>query len=432
MILGLLMVLSSLCQAAVPVLHAGEDPRVLLAKSAAATKHDVANIRVMTIAELVRGKPAVMLGGGRVESCYGPPTTDHNLREAVDRIERAMAYLEYEKALAHVQVAEDSIRCLSTPADAQRISRLFYLKGLIAFEFGEKERTNQAFDIAFSIDPELVWDEYFPPDARPVFDAVALQLNERPVIKIDISPIPEDGFVWVDGRRLDVAHGLISLRPGAHLIQVVGQAMTSHWLTVKSPKTSSKNPSGHPRLIVPSALTQAAIIWSTQEEKRPIFDVVLSVLYDPDVVVYFSINGVLVSHRVGTDSWEELKIPSGFSTGGNTRLVAGRTLMWAGLSVSAGGMLLTSSSWLQASAAARKAEGAEAWADFSRNKIEYDAAIDRMSIGRWVTVGGLVALAGGVGLQYDDLPFFGERVAATWIPFGGAKHLGGMLVVTGW
>jgi hypothetical protein len=95
-------------------------------------------------------------------------------------------------------------------------------------------------------------------------------------------------------------------------------------------------------------------------------------------------------------------------------------------------MLLTSSSWLQASAAARKAEGAEAWADFSRNKIEYDAAIDRMSIGRWVTVGGLVALAGGVGLQYDDLPFFGERVAATWIPFGGAKHLGGMLVVTGW
>ena len=103
---------SGISYSATPVLHVGEDPQVLLAKSAAATKRPADDLKVLTIPELVRGKPAVLLGGGRVESCFGPPTTDFDVREAVGRVERALAYLEYEKAIAHIQVGEEAIRCL--------------------------------------------------------------------------------------------------------------------------------------------------------------------------------------------------------------------------------------------------------------------------------------------------------------------------------
>ena len=84
MVVWLFSILSfvGVAQAADPVLHVGEDPGILLSKSAAATKRPVDDLRVMTFAEMTRSKPALMLGGGRVEPASGALDRRHRTQFA--------------------------------------------------------------------------------------------------------------------------------------------------------------------------------------------------------------------------------------------------------------------------------------------------------------------------------------------------------------
>jgi hypothetical protein len=463
------LVFSGISYGATPVLHVGENPQILLAKSAAATTRPADELKVLTIQELVRGKPAVLLGGGRVESCFGPPTSDLNVREAVDRVERALAYLEYEKAMAHIQVGEEAIRCLSSPADAQRIARLYFLKGFVSFEEGEESVVQAAFDVALTIDPDLVWDEYFAPNAKPIFDDVGKQIEGRSNTTIGLLPAPASGHVWIDGRRVSVTDGNITLSEGRHLVQVKGQNMRSHWVTVRAEAAppapelspvvessedtpvveSSEDPpeqpeatvtaapvavQSGPRLIVPTALTSNAIKWSADPTKRADFDQILSVLYDPDTLVYFSVDGQIIAHPVGSEEWIDLKIPTGFARGGVAgRLVAGRSIMWTGAAATGGALILATSSWAQANSASRGADGSGGWMAYNREKIEYEGAADRMVIARWALLGGALLSGGGLALQYDNLPFLkGKKAQASLVPMAGPDGAGATIVVDAW
>ena len=73
-----------------------------------------------------------------------------------------------------------------------------------------------------------------------------------------------------------------------------------------------------------------AALWVTEPAQRPMVDHVLASMYDPHTLTVFSASGAMYSHSVGTEEWEELRVPSGFPMtlvrGGTSRLqmTAGR------------------------------------------------------------------------------------------------------------
>ena len=432
--------------AADPVLHMGEDPGILLSKAGAAAKRPVDDLRVMTFGEMTRSKPAIMLGGGRVESCFGAPATDDSVRSSLDRVERALSYMETDKAVAHIQVGEDAIRCLTEPADAQRIARLAFLKGFVAVDEGDEAGAKAAFELAHTVDRDMVWDEDFPPDAKPMFEAVREDVVNRAPRTVRLVPAPADGVVWVDGVRKVINDGLMSLTPGKHLVQIPGFKMTTVWVHLRglepaeantkaqmdndtaegedpsetegAERVSVENPDTQPTLIVPAAVPDEAVGWALVESKRPDLDLILSVLYDPDSMVYFSADGVLVAHPVRSTEWVELTIPAGFGAGGMaSRLIAGRSLMWTGVAALGGGAVLATTSWAQAGSAARAADTAGNWRAFDKEEGRYETASNMMNVARWTLLGGAVLGGAGVALQYDNLSFFRRKASAQLIPW---------------
>jgi hypothetical protein len=459
-----LLSLVGVSQAADPVLHVGEDPGILLSKAAAASKRPVDDLRVMTFGEMTRSKPSLMLGGGRVESCFGAPSTDASMRSSLERVERALAYMETDKAVAHIQVGEDAIRCLSEPGDAQRIARLAFLKGFVAAEEGDEAAARVAFELAHSVDRNVVWDEDFPPDAKPMFEAVGKEVAERAPRTVRLVPQPSDGVVWIDGQRQVLTDGLMSLTPGKHLVQIPGFKMTTVWVHLRAldpgeantvaqmdddtaesedptaeEETRAESPPSaqYPTLIVPGAVPDEAVGWVTNPEQHADLDLVLSVLYDPDSMVYFSADGLLVAHPVGSAKWVELTIPAGFGAGRMaSRLIAGRSMMWTGAAAVGGGALLATTSWLQAGSAARAAKSAPNWRSFDREEGNYANAANMMNISRWTLLGGVVFAGTGLALQYDNLPIFRKKTQASVVPWANPdsqrSSAGVQVLIRGW
>ncbi len=405
-----------------PVLHAGEDSRLLLARAAAAADRDSAELTAYTFLELGLGKPAVLLGGGRVESCRGFPTTDLAVRDALDRADRAMAYVEMEKARAHLQVGQDAVRCLSVPVDPRRAAQLAFLRGVLADSDGEADTARLAFEEAQVLQPGMGWDMNFPPDAKPLFDEVTEARAALEPISIRLVPVPDDGQVWLDGERVALTDGKLSVTPGPHLIQMPGVQLITLYLQIRAPDDGVE-----PVLVVPAAMPMAGVRWVSDESLRPDLDLVLSTLYDPTSTVYISADGVLYSHVLGTEEWTELKMPSGFAGSGVGRIVAGRSLMWTGVAVGGGGLILAGTSYLQANTAARAGETAQAWSVYESEQARYDSAGDRMVIARWTLLGGVALGGSGLLLQIDgDKKKEARPVALVPAPGGAA------VVVQGW
>ena len=332
-----------------------------------------------------------------------------------------MAYLELDKALAHLEVGEAALACLNEIAIPARAARVHFLRGVMAFDEGDPAQAKASFAAAVAFDPQLPWDTAFPPDGERMLTEAREAAADPVQIPVQLVPRPPDGSIWVDGTRVLAADGRFTLSPGPHLVQIVGIGLTTLRVQMRTPKAEA---SGESTLLVPQILPQNAAQWAWDEEQRAPLDQVLGALFDPHTEVLFTADGKVIRHVVGTEDWESLKVPKSFArVGGEApRILAGRATLWTGVAVFSGGAVLATSSWLQGLSAVREYADATNHSEGAIAQDRYSRAADRMVIARWVTLSGVVLAGSGAALTYLDapLPF---TVAPVLLPGGGGLQL---------
>ncbi len=164
-------------------------------------------------------RPARLLGGGSLDWCDSAPTSLEDLAGAMETAEREMAYMRYESAARTLGRAFDDLQCLGDPIDPNLAGRLFYLRGLVAHRSGFEEQARRAFSAALVFQPELVWDDAFPPKALDLFEAARAAADSVETVPITLQPA---GTVIIDG----VEHSDLELAPGTHLLQLQDQTAT--------------------------------------------------------------------------------------------------------------------------------------------------------------------------------------------------------------
>lgn len=460
---GLGLVVALPAAAAIPVVSSGEDPRLVLTRAAAATERPPAELRAVTFPELAAGTPAVVEGGGTVEECRGQPSTMGTVRESIDRAERALAYLEFDKARAHLSLGHGQLRCLAEPVDARAAAQLYFLSGFVAASREEDEAAGVALGRALAFSPGFTWDDTYPPDGKELLDALR-EAGTPASTELMILPVTGRGDLWVDGRPTQTtALGAIELPLGPHLIQVATDRISSYWIDLRLPESADvgpqsmssndasegegETPGSYPTagplfggggmpsararelaakhlLVVPALLPLEAATWSVDEDKQDELMLIIASMMEPDSTVYFSASGEVVHHVVGRNTWERLEVPTNLARiGGPTgRLIAGKTLFWTGSTALVAGLGFMGVTWLQAREAANTAKATPSWDVFKTARTDYSGAAGRMTAARITSLAGLGLTGLGIGLQYDDLPnlFGGARSRNASARFGPA------------
>ena len=229
-----LLLSQSLALAADPVVAAGDDPRVTLTRAAAATGRPAEELRAVTFPELASVHPAVIEGGGLVEECRGLPTTMGTVRDTLDRAERALAYLEFDKAQAHLALGHGQLRCLAEPADARDAAKLYFLTGFVAASTQREAEARTAFARTLAFNPSFTWDNTYPPDGQELLDGLR-DAGASGRTELTVLPVSGRSDLWVDGKPAQLTDtGSVELDLGPHLIQVTTSEITSYWVDLRA------------------------------------------------------------------------------------------------------------------------------------------------------------------------------------------------------
>ena len=144
---------------------------------------------------------------------------DVELIARIAEAEDALDLLEYSRAINALGPLSEALACITHPVDAIQLSRAAMLLGYASFQAGDRDGANAAFAMAAVFDPDVDWDETYPPEAQQVFNSAVLDAlrardaqvwpafgaaEEAKDILVDGGTVPEDG----------------ALRPGLHQVAV--------------------------------------------------------------------------------------------------------------------------------------------------------------------------------------------------------------------
>jgi hypothetical protein len=379
------------------VLYTGFDPGVALSQSAAAAKVPLDSLRATTLRELMTSKAPVLKGDGVVLTCEGIPSTMKNVRGAVQRAENAVAYMEFANARAHLRTALMALSCLQEPLAPDAASRIYYLEGVVQHAEGNPKITRSSFKIARTFDPELAWDNYFPPGSKEIFDEVLAQEVSGQGASLQIIPAPAAGTLWVDGQPATGSLTKLDLSPGIHAIQVVTSRAHTAYVDLENGAAAT--------LVMPSSVPDAAINWVADPATQPQFNAVLEAALPLETPVYVVTGGQVWQGQVGQAEWAALKIPSQVRAGSsiNRRDIASKSMLWGGGGVAALSGAYAGISWLRAMDAYRTGANAETYPVNFEAEGRFDTAAVQYRVGMSVALGSALIAGGGWLLKEDRL-----------------------------
>lgn len=377
-----------------PVVH-DSDADTARARAAAVAHVDPATLEPVALATLVARSP-VGLGGARVVPCTDAPTRPADVESHLKEAAGAYLYMESEKAALQVGLANAAMGCLAEPLDPVLGSRIFYLRGLIAFAANDMPAAEAAFYRARVFVPDLSWDDDFAPDARPLFERTGVQLKVAEPVWLTMVPPNPPGGIRVDGKAVDVVEGRVALAPGPHVVQLGQQPVITLNVDLKSEGT----------LVVPSLLPADSLAWAGDPGRREALSATFAATLQRDTQVYVThADGVWKVHA-GRDDWAELAAPKNAPVTrprpapGRAKKTAGTALAIAGGAVLAGGGALAGISMAQALGAYDDGTNAATWDDYLAAEAVYTPARQRMYLGDAIAGGGAILLATGVVLAW--------------------------------
>lgn len=264
------------------------DPELARARLAGGASLPPDQIRALTLAESLPKQPLVLVGPGKLDACAGKPSTNAEIREAADSAEKLVAYVEFDQALGELDIASSKLGCLGEPADGALAARVYFLQGVVAHGRGDSASADAAFRLALAFKPDLRWDENFPPDAVPLFEAAKVG-SAAPT---HLAVVPAPAAVWVDGRTQP--GGGVDVSPGVHLVQF-GEPLVT-WRVYVDPGSSVG-------LVRPSSVPADAALWSKDLAKRSDLGFVLGAAFGTGQVIYVDDTETTWATTSGVGDW---------------------------------------------------------------------------------------------------------------------------------
>ncbi len=284
------------------VVFEGEDPGLAVARVAVALARSPDALNGVDWSTHLDALNPSLVGVGSFNECSGDAADMASLQNAASEAEGALNFMEYEKALSVIQEARVLVGCLAVPIEPEVIARLLFLEGVVHMEQGDKMAAWGSFQGAHIADPELVWDENFPPDSRPVFSAAKSELTASAVEALRLAPIPGDVRVWIDGQALEA---------GAQTVDIKGR---QHWVQWRDADFHSAELLMEPGLqvgiVLPSALGELPLHAVTSPAHHSVLTTLMASIGAPGDELFLTTFGGVWSHVVGQPGFEQIVAPT--------------------------------------------------------------------------------------------------------------------------
>lgn len=408
MTIALLSLLLGGAWAADVLVHDG-DAKLALDRAAELAEVDPNAVDVVSFADLVTGRVPTVVGRGEVATCARNPATRDDVAKAIAAVEESLTLLELEKAASGLDAADDVVVCLRDLVDPAQVGRLYYLRGLLAWFTEDAGGAREAWRQAHVIDSDLVWDEQFAPDGKPLFLEAKEALVDEAFAVIEL--IPDPNPLHLDGKPIESRDGFVRVDGGRHYLQVGSDPVLTIGISLETGTQSA--------VVMPTELRADVLLWPLQGREGSLSKLLQVTLSDGDQVVVVAAEGEAVFRTtVGKTAWETLaepepeEVPEPRPEAG-----PGRPLLAVGSGVVVLGGALAGVSWSQAQAAKRDAADATTETDFQAAEKRYKGAGMRFYAGAGVAVLGAGLATVGIVQGIDAEPFL--------LPGGGGLQLGG-------
>jgi hypothetical protein len=280
------------------VLYADEAPEVVQQHVSVVSGAPVGNVKAILLSSFLRGQSVSATGDASLKTCKGSPSTMKNVKEAIDRSRGAIDLLEDNKAMAYLTTAVGGIGCLGEALNGEQASELYFLKGFLEHAGGDEEAAKASFQLVHQMQSGLGWDNYFSPEAEPLFNEAAADVSAAEMVTVNIIPTPDAGSVWLNGNPATVVGSQVQVPVGHHILQFVADKVTTYELDL--------NAAGEVGLLIPGLLASSTMDWVASEELSKNYSAVFSSAFDEGMVLYASYEGSIWSTTIGSGDWTEL------------------------------------------------------------------------------------------------------------------------------
>lgn len=377
------------------VIHASMEEALTLARTHAALKSsglkgiEIETLKPVILSDFIRSSSYQHIEGAELISCETTPVSLSRMRNMIQQAENEVSYLEFDKADGTLVAAEQSLNCLKDFADSSLAFQLYFLQGMVAYDNQKVEKARASFHQALTFQPTKRWDDYFAPDAKPLFDEIKEEIVKSKEYTLTVVPTPPQGSIWIDGYPAD--GNVHMLKAGAHLIQLNTGDKTSSYRIQTGEEDS--------RFIIPAALPPSAETWVDDDEKRPELSIIAGQVAEQNKGVVVANGSEVWVYDDETSMLKELDVPQRLYVGGrDPKIIASWAFIGAGsVAFATGGTLMAINS-NRANTEVTLAQNAESYDDFSQAEIDYNTAEQSYKYGTAVLIGGTGLTAVGSAL----------------------------------
>lgn len=204
------------------VVHAAAEGAEAAAADAWLTQfgHGV-GVRFVPVLEVFPAEqPVVLVGQADVRFCDAEPVDGTAFSHLVDRVADHVLMMEYLEAAVSLGAIDEALPCLVEAPPPTVLGRYHVLRGLVAFYAETPEAATDRFEEGLLVSPFLQWDETWPPQVRPSFDAAVTGALTAGTAFLSISGrLTSEGTLWLDGLEVDPRTRTTTLYEGTHLLQ---------------------------------------------------------------------------------------------------------------------------------------------------------------------------------------------------------------------
>lgn len=365
MVLGIGVAEETATPPIVPVLFSGTDNQVSLYRAAGASKKELQELELTTAIDLAGKEKSdffAMVGEQytalNMVNCEKDGFSNAHVRNLTQTADNNLGYFELDKAGQKLEQAKEGLICLQELLQVSDVMQMYYLTGILEQSKGNDLASVQAFSSAIRLKPDLQWNDYYTPDAKPNFDQAKHEFASLQEISLEIIPAIASSQVWINGTPL-LSGESMTVYEGENIVQILGLETQTYSMVV--PKDAQGI-----RLVVPSALPVSANTWvETPEGQKELSIVLQSVLaMDSELLVHDS--GKIWKTNIGSGQWEELAVPKFADTRANAKQITGRALFWTGLTTTSVGFGVGAYSYIQGASVTTQAKNTNSWTDYEK------------------------------------------------------------------